>query len=76
MSASAPASNPDLEDAERDYLAALTPKERAALGVARASLGGTFDLRRSNGFLRFVDKRAAAMQPVPGSDSNPPAAAP
>ena len=41
-------------DAEEDaYLTSLTPKERAALDIAKSHLGMSFSLAKSNGFLAW-----------------------
>ena len=39
-----------------DYLASLTPKQRLAIDIAKRSLGSSFHLEKSNGYLKFKEK--------------------
>lgn len=42
---------------EDAYLEQMTPFEKAVLVVAKRQLGMSFDLKRSIGFLEFVQKK-------------------
>jgi len=39
------------------YYLQLTPFERQTCDIARSHLGSSFDLARSNGFLRWLSKK-------------------
>jgi hypothetical protein len=39
------------------YYQQLTPFERQTCDIARSHLGSSFDLARSNGFLRWLSKK-------------------
>lgn len=47
--------SPELVDIEA-YYKQLTPFERRTCDIAREHLGSSFDLARSNGFLRWLAK--------------------
>jgi len=47
--------SPELVDVEA-YYKQLTPFERRTCDIAREHLGSSFDLARSNGFLRWLAK--------------------
>ena len=47
----------ELESNLDAYYQQLTPFERQTCDIARSHLGSSFDLARSNGFLRWLSKK-------------------
>lgn len=46
----------DMPDVQ-EYIASLTPIEKQAMETALKLLGMTFDIKKSNGFLKWQSKR-------------------
>jgi hypothetical protein len=49
--------NMDSQAELQAYYAQLTPFEQRTCDIAREHLGSSFDLARSNGFLRWLSKK-------------------
>ena len=49
--------NMDSHEELQAYYAQLTPFEQRTCDIAREHLGSSFDLARSNGFLRWLSKK-------------------
>lgn len=47
----------DIHRKMEEYLETLTEKERKAYHIAKEQLGMSFDLKKSNGFIRFVKQQ-------------------
>jgi hypothetical protein len=46
--------NPDLSPTELEYLETLTPRERKAYEIAKSHLSMSFNLKKSNGYLKWL----------------------
>jgi hypothetical protein len=45
----------NLSQNEMEYLETLTPRERKAYEIAKSHLGMSFNLKRSNGYLKWLE---------------------
>ena len=52
-----PASTVHYNEYEKQYIDAMDEKERIAFEIAHDHLGSSFDLSKSIGFKKFVDKK-------------------
>lgn len=57
------------------YLETLTDKERRAMKIAEDHLGTSFNLKRSNGFVKFKEKWKPVVGVTPAVPELPPAPA-
>jgi len=47
----------NLSQNEMEYLETLTPRERKAYEIAKSHLGMSFNLKRSNGYLKWLETK-------------------
>jgi hypothetical protein len=47
----------DNKDTTEDYIKQLTPFEQSAHRIAKSHLGSSFNLMKSNGYLKWISKK-------------------
>jgi hypothetical protein len=57
MSVSSSSTIPAIPILIKEYIDTLTPFERQGLAIAKDHLGPSFDMKRSSGFIRWMDAR-------------------
>lgn len=57
MPCSASSTIPTIPILIKEYIDTLTPFERQGLAIAKDHLGPSFDMKRSSGFIRWMDAR-------------------
>ncbi len=57
MSGSSSSTIPSLPVLIKEYIETLTPFEQQGLAIAKDHLGPSFDMKRSSGFVRWMDAR-------------------
>lgn len=59
LSVSSSSSVCSLSNLIQEYTSTLTPFEQKGLAIAKDHLGPSFDMKRSSGFVRWKDSKAA-----------------
>ena len=57
MSVSSSSTIPSIPILIKEYIETLTPFEQQGLSIAKDHLGPSFDMKRSSGFIRWMDSR-------------------
>ena len=52
-----PMESPQQQEYTEDYIKQLTPFEESAYKIAKSHLGTSFNLKKSNGYLKWIGKK-------------------
>ena len=60
MSVSSSSTIPSIPILIKEYIETLTPFEQQGLSIAKDHLGPSFDMKRSSGFIRWMDSKKSS----------------